>query len=174
MHTISELRKKFVSGELSPVTVFDEAIATITANNADINAFLAVFTEARDEAVAAEARYKAEGDAAPALLGIPLAVKSNILIKGKKASAASKILENYTATYDATVIARLRAAGAIFIGATNMDEFAMGGSTENSAFGPTKNPLDTKRVPGGSSGGSAAAVAMGAVPAALGTDTGGA
>ena len=167
MHTISELRKKFVAGELSPVTVFDEAIATITANNADINAFLAVFTEARDEAVAAEARYKAEGDAAPALLGIPLAVKSNILIKGKNATAASKILENYTATYDATVIARLRAAGAIFIGATNMDEFAMGGSTENSAFGPTKNPLDTKRVPGGSSGGSAAAVAMGAVPAAL-------
>ena len=173
MHTISELRKKFVAGELSPVTVFDEAIATITANNADINAFLAVFTEAREEAVAAEARYKAEGDAAPALLGIPLAVKSNILIKGKNATAASKILENYTATYDATVIARLRAAGAIFIGATNMDEFAMGGSTENSAFGPTKNPLDTKRVPGGSSGGSAAAVAMGAVPAALGTDTGG-
>src|SRR3989344_4408544 len=150
MHTISELRKKFVAGELSPVTVFDEAIATITAKNGNINAFLAVFTEARDEA---------EGDAAPALLGIPLAVKSNILIKGKNATAASKILENYTATYDATVIARLRAAGAIFIGATNMDEFAMGGSTENSAFGPTKNPLDTKRVPGGSSGGSAAAVA---------------
>jgi aspartyl-tRNA(Asn)/glutamyl-tRNA(Gln) amidotransferase subunit A len=173
MLTITELRKKYLARELSPVTVFDAAMAKIKEKNKDINAFLAVFTEARKEAEVAEKRYIEEGEKTPRLLGIPLAVKSNILIKGRKATAASKILESYTATYDATVIARLRTAGAIFIGATNMDEFAMGGSTENSAFGVTKNPIDPTRVPGGSSGGSAAAVAMGIVPAALGTDTGG-
>lgn len=173
MITISELRKQFISGERTPLEVFDEAMAVIKEKNGDLNAFLEVYEDARSEAEVATKRYQVEKENTPALLGIPLAIKSNILIKGKKATAASKILENYTATYDATVIARLKIAGAIFVGATNMDEFAMGGSTENSAFGVTKNPLDTSRVPGGSSGGSAAAVAMGAVPAAMGTDTGG-
>jgi aspartyl-tRNA(Asn)/glutamyl-tRNA(Gln) amidotransferase subunit A len=173
MFTISELRAKYLSGELSPVAVVEEALAIIESKDKDINAFLHVYEEALGLAKEAEVIFKKDGDKAPALLGIPLAIKNNILIKGKKATGASKILETYTATYDATVIARLRAAGAIFIGSTNMDELAMGGSTENSAFGITKNPRDTSRVPGGSSGGSAAAVAMGAVPAAIGTDTGG-
>ena len=173
MLTITELRKKFIAGELTPLEVFDAATLAIEEKDKDVHAFLAVFKDARKEAEAATELYAAKGADTPLLLGIPLAIKSNILIKGRKASAASKILENYTATYDATVIARLRQAGAIFIGATNMDEFAMGGSTENSAFGLTRNPLDHARVPGGSSGGSAAAVAMGIVPAAIGTDTGG-
>jgi aspartyl-tRNA(Asn)/glutamyl-tRNA(Gln) amidotransferase subunit A len=107
------------------------------------------------------------------LCGIPLAMKDNILIEGKIASAASKILENYTATYDATVTAKLKAEGALFIGRANMDEFAMGSSTEHSAYGSVKNPYDISRVPGGSSGGSAAAVAAHGAIAALGTDTGG-
>ncbi len=173
MLTISELRKKFISGALSPVQVFDEALATIKQKDKEVNAFLHIYEDARAEAIVAEKRFAAEGEKAPVLLGMPVAIKNNILIKGRKATTASKMLENYVATYDATVINRLRSAGAIFIGDTNMDEFAMGGSTENSAFGPTKNPVDLARVPGGSSGGSAAAVAMGAVPAAIGTDTGG-
>jgi aspartyl-tRNA(Asn)/glutamyl-tRNA(Gln) amidotransferase subunit A len=173
MTTITELRKRFVAGTYTPSEALEDAFAVIKEKDGEIHAFLDVYEDAREEAKRATERYKEEGDAAPALLGIPVAIKNNILIKGKKATAASKMLENYTATYDATVIAKLREAGAIIVGSTNLDEFAMGSSTENSAFGPTKNPLDPARVPGGSSGGSAAAVAMGAVPAALGTDTGG-
>ena len=171
--TIATLRKKFIEGSYTPDDAVAHTLEVIANKDPEIHAFLDVYEDAKDEAVKATARYKAEGDATPALLGIPFAIKNNILIKGRKATAASKILKNYVATYDATVITRLREAGAIFVGSTNLDEFAMGSSTENSAFGPTKNPHDTSRVPGGSSGGSAAAVAMGAVPAALGTDTGG-
>lgn len=171
--TISSLKQKYQSGSTTPTEVVREALATIAKKNGDINAFLHVYEDALAEAEAATKEIADGKGGDKPLLGIPFAIKNNILIKGRLATGASKILENYTATYDATVIKRLKAAGAIFIGSTNMDEFAMGGSTENSAFGPTKNPLDESRVPGGSSGGSAAAVAMGAVPAALGTDTGG-
>lgn len=171
MHTIKTLREAFIAGTHTPTAEIEAVFKTIEENK-QLNAFLEVYEDAKEAAATATEAYKKGGDLPP-LLGIPLAIKNNILIKGKRATAGSKILENYTATYDATIIERLRNAGAIFVGATNLDEFAMGGSTENSAFGVTKNPLDPTRVPGGSSGGSAAAVAMQAVPAAIGTDTGG-
>jgi aspartyl-tRNA(Asn)/glutamyl-tRNA(Gln) amidotransferase subunit A len=172
--TIEQLRKKFVEGSYTPVDAINDALKIIKEKDDDIHAFLDVYEkDALRQAEEATERYKKEGNDAPLLLGVPLAIKNNILIKGKRATAGSKMLEHYTATYDATIIKKLRDAGAIFMGSTNLDEFAMGSSTENSAFGPTKNPLDLTRVPGGSSGGSAAAVAMDAVPVGIGTDTGG-
>jgi aspartyl-tRNA(Asn)/glutamyl-tRNA(Gln) amidotransferase subunit A len=171
---IANLRTQFIQGDFTPTLLIEQVFAVIEDKDAEIHAFLATYKDAAiAEASVATARFATEGDKAPVLLGIPVALKNNILMKGTKATASSKILENYVATYDATIVTRLKEAGAIIIGATNMDEFAMGGSTENSAFGPTKNPIDLTRVPGGSSGGSAAAVAMGAVPVAIGTDTGG-
>ena len=153
--------------------LWDACAAAAHAKNPELNAYLEIF-DADDAAIAtAQERIEREGDAASMLCGIPLAIKDNILIEGHIASAASKMLENYRATYDATVIKKLKDAGALFVYRTNMDEFAMGSSTEHSAFGPTKNPHDTSRVPGGSSGGSAAAVAAHLCIAALGSDTGG-
>lgn len=173
MYTITEIIAAYKSGEKTPTEVVSEYLKTIKEKDGDIKAFLDVYEEeVLEQAAEATKKYQA-GEVTQPLLGVPLAIKNNILIEGHRATAASKILENYTATYDATVIGRLREAGALFIGSTNMDEFAMGGSTENSAFGPTKNPVDVERVPGGSSGGSAAAVAAEMAPAAIGTDTGG-
>lgn len=171
--TITELREKFVSGAMIPLEAHQAAMKVIEEKDAEVHAYLDVYQDTVAEASVATQAYENKAAADNPLLGMPIAVKNNILIKGKKATGGSKILENYVASYDATVVERLKAAGAIIIGSTNMDEFAMGSSTENSAFGPTKNPLDLTRVPGGSSGGSAAAVAMGSVPAAIGTDTGG-
>lgn len=173
MDTIATLRAAYIAGDTTPTAVIQKTLDTIKEKDGDIHAFLHVYEDALKEAEAATKMYAEKGSDTPALLGIPVALKNNILNKGRKITAASKMLEHYTAVYDATIVTKLKEAGAIIVGDTNLDEFAMGGSTENSAFGPTKNPVDTARVPGGSSGGSAAAVAMGAVPVAIGTDTGG-
>ena len=148
-------------------------IEKIKEKNPKINAYLEVFGDAISEAEKADVEIASGSAESKPLLGMPMAIKDNILIKGKICSAGSKMLENYKASYDATVIKKLKEAGAIIIGRANMDEFAMGASTENSAYGATKNPYDLERVAGGSSGGSAAAVAMDACVAALGSDTGG-
>src|SRR3989344_3790192 len=169
--SIAEAGKKLAIGEITAVELARACLAGIKKRNKDLNAYLEVFDDVEKQAEAADAR-RVKGESHP-LLGIPLAIKDNILIEGRKAGAASKILENYVATYDATVITKLKSAGAVFLGRTNMDEFAHGSSTENSAYGPTKNPFDVERVPGGSSGGSAAAVAAHMALGALGTDTGG-
>jgi len=153
--------------------LWDACMHAAKEKNVALNAYLELFDADEVAIAAAQARIEKEGNAAPLLCGIPLAMKDNILIEGHVASAASKILSNYRATYDSTITAKLKAAGALFLGRTNMDEFAMGSSTENSAFGPVKNPLDLTRVPGGSSGGSAAASAAHICMASFGTDTGG-
>ena len=171
--TIVEAARALRAKEFSVRELWDACIAAAKAKNPELNAFLEIFDADEDALAAAQKRIDIEGEIAPLLCGIPLAIKDNILIEGKVASAASKMLENYRATYDATVIKKLKEAGALFVGRTNMDEFAMGSSTEHSAFGATRNPVDTARVPGGSSGGSAAAVAAHLCIAALGSDTGG-
>lgn len=169
--TITKAREALKKGDYTSRELTEAYLKAIKERDGELHAFLEVFDDALAQADEADKRIKAKAEAP--LLGVPMAIKDNILFKGHKASAGSKILENYTATYDSTVVKKLKEAGAVIVGRTNMDEFAMGSSTENSAFGPTKNPFDTERVPGGSSGGSAAAVGAGLVVFSLGSDTGG-
>jgi len=170
--TIKEARLKLDAGKISALELTEACLAQIKKLNPEINAVLTICEDsARAEAIAADARIK-KGES-NYLLGIPYLCKDNIMTKGIRTTAASKILENYIAPYDATVIKKLKEAGAILLGKTNLDEFAHGASTENSAYGTTKNPLDLKRVPGGSSGGSAAGVVSNMCLFALGSDTGG-
>ncbi len=172
--TFSEARRGLDRGEFAARDLIEAAFDRIDAVEPKISAFLTVRERGEVLAEADEIdRARARGDALGCLAGIPVAVKDNIVTRGLATTAASRILEGFVPPYDATVVARLRRAGALVVGKTNMDEFAMGSSNENSAFGPTRNPWDLDRVPGGSSGGSAAAVAAGEVILALGSDTGG-
>jgi aspartyl-tRNA(Asn)/glutamyl-tRNA(Gln) amidotransferase subunit A len=169
--SIHELRARMTAGEAGPVEACEAALAAIDAHDGEVAAYLDVHREsalARARALAQSGRYRELP-----LGGVPVAIKDNICIAGAPTTCGSRILGRYRPPYTATVVEKLHDAGAIVIGKTNLDEFAMGSSTENSAFGPTRNPWDATRAPGGSSGGSAAAVAGGMAAAALGSDTGG-
>ncbi|PIR66353.1 MAG: Asp-tRNA(Asn)/Glu-tRNA(Gln) amidotransferase GatCAB subunit A [Parcubacteria group bacterium CG10_big_fil_rev_8_21_14_0_10_36_14] len=171
--TIKQAHKGLEKKDFSAVDLINDCITAIEEKNADLNAYLAVFKErAIRDAKSVDVKI-AQKEGIGVLEGIPLAIKDNILIQDTKCTGGSKILENYISAYDATVIKKLREAGGIFLGKTNMDEFACGSSTENSAYGPTKNPHDLKKVPGGSSGGSAAALSADMCLGAFGSDTGG-
>jgi aspartyl-tRNA(Asn)/glutamyl-tRNA(Gln) amidotransferase subunit A len=169
--SIEEAHKALTSGDYTVAELCQAYLDVIAEKNPDINAYLEVYDDVLKQAAIAQARFT--DGTATLLTGIPIALKDNMLLTGKRVGAASKILEGYHATYDGTAVALLKEAGAVFIGRTNMDEFAMGSSTETSAYGNTKNPLDTSRVPGGSSGGAAASVAMHGALISLGSDTGG-
>jgi aspartyl-tRNA(Asn)/glutamyl-tRNA(Gln) amidotransferase subunit A len=169
--TIKEARRALDAKEYSAVDLASAYLAEIEKKNAELNVYLEVFDDVLEQAKGADKRIT-NGETHP-LLGIPFAIKDNILIKGRRAGSASKILENYIASYDATAITKLKDQGVVFLGRVNMDEFAMGGSTENSAYGVTRNPVDSTRVAGGSSGGSVVAVAGNMALGALGSDTGG-
>jgi aspartyl-tRNA(Asn)/glutamyl-tRNA(Gln) amidotransferase subunit A len=169
--TIKEASEKLKDKEITVSELVNFYLSRAKEVNEKHNTYLEFFDDVEGQIEKAQKMID-DGEGSE-LTGIPIALKDNILIEGKKCSAASKILENYTATYTATAAAKLIEKGAVILGRVNMDEFAMGGSTENSAFGPTKNAIDENRVAGGSSGGSAVSVATYAAMAALGSDTGG-
>jgi len=167
--TARDIRDAVAAGQVSAVDVCEEALARIGVTNPSLNAFLTV---AGDRALDSARAVDRDRRSAP-LAGVPIAVKDNIMTRGITTTAASRMLETFVPPYDATVVSRLESAGAVIMGKTNCDEFAMGSSTENSAFGPSRNPWSPEHISGGSSGGSAVAVAAGMSPIALGSDTGG-
>ena len=171
--SIASLRDQIAAGEVKATDLAADYYARIGEKNPHLNIYLSL---TKDRALAQAAHIDeqaAKGDPLPALAGIPVGIKDVLVVKGAPATAGSKILQGYHPPYDATVVTKLEAAGAVLLGKTNCDEFAMGSSNENSAYGPVRNPVDTERVPGGSSGGSAAAVAANMAVATLGSDTGG-
>ena len=170
--TAAELASSLASGEISSVEATRAHLDRIAAVDADIHAFLHVSDHALEVAADIDARRTA-GEELPELAGVPLAIKDVLVTTDMPSTSGSRILEGFMSPYDATVVARSRAAGLVPLGKTNMDEFAMGSSTEHSAYGPTRNPWDLDRIPGGSGGGSAATVAAFEAPLALGSDTGG-
>ncbi|MDQ5957245.1 MAG: aspartyl-tRNA(Asn)/glutamyl-tRNA(Gln) amidotransferase subunit [Patescibacteria group bacterium] len=170
---IKEINSKILNKETTIENIVNEYLNTLKSKDSSINSMLEIYSDEYIKEQIKIAEKMLEENKTTLLTGVPVVVKDNLCVKNQLTTAASKMLANYKATYDATVIQKLKDAGAIIVGRSNMDEFAMGGSTENSAFMQTKNPLDISRVPGGSSGGSAAAVAMGGVPVSLGSDTGG-
>lgn len=168
-----EIAKLVRNGELKAEEVTEASLANISSRDSEINGFNTVLVEQAMEESRNLDNLIAKGGYGGRLAGVPIAIKDNICMRGIPTTCSSHILQNWKPPYEASVITQLKQDGAIIVGKTNMDEFAMGSSTETSFFGSTKNPWDTKRVPGGSSGGSAAAVAAGMVPLALGSDTGG-
>jgi len=171
--SISNIRAGLLKKEFSAVELTTEALAFAERENPKTNAYLRLSPERALETAARLDKLVASGETLGPLAGVPVAVKDVILTKGLRTTCGSKILENYTPPYDATAIQRIEAAGGIIIGKTNCDEFAMGSSNENSAYGVVRNPIAPDRVPGGSSGGSAAVVAQKTAVLSLGSDTGG-
>jgi aspartyl-tRNA(Asn)/glutamyl-tRNA(Gln) amidotransferase subunit A len=170
--TIHALQDKLRAGETTSAAITASVFGRIDSVEKDVHAYITLMRESA-LAEAARADEKIKKGENGALTGIPLALKDIYCTKGVRTTCGSRILHNFIPPYDATVVEKLRAAGAVFTGKTNMDEFAMGSSTETSFFGTTRNPWDLERIPGGSSGGSAAAVAAGECIASLGSDTGG-